>query len=162
MKDYKCSGDTCSTILCDHAKKHGSSFTFLGGNELRRISSYMQCLHLEKGELLWSEGGECDYMLFIVSGRIKIKKETEFEGKPAVVGIYGKGAIAGELCLLDRSPRAVSAEAMDPVNLLTLNRMNFEMLLGQEPELGIRLLKGMLLTVSTRLKQSFTRLVTFF
>ncbi len=162
MNDYECTGDNCTAFMCNRAKKHGASFTFLGGNELLKISSYMHCLHLEKGELLWREGESCDKVVFVVSGRIKVKKETEFEGKPAVVGIYGKGAIAGELCLLDRAPRAVSAEAMDPVNLLTLNRMNFEMLLGQEPELGIRLLKGMLLTVSTRLKQSFTRLATFF
>ncbi len=162
MTDIPCSSDSCVAFLCEKAKKEGASFTFLGAHELLKLSSYLNCRHLEVGEIIWEEGDPCGFMGFIVSGRLKIKKETEFVGKQAVVGIYGRGAIAGELCLLDGSPRAVSAEAMDPVDLLTLDRMNFEILIGQEPDLGARLLKGMLLTVSTRLKQSFSRLTTFF
>ncbi len=162
MTDTPCSVDNCISFLCEKTKKEGASFTFLGAHELLKLSSYLNCKHLEIGEIIWEEGDPCTYMAFVVSGRLKIKKETEFEGKQAVVGIYGRGAIVGELCLLDGSPRAVSAEAMDPVNLLTLDKMNFEMLIGREPDLGARLLKGMLLTVSTRLKQSFSRLTTFF
>jgi CRP-like cAMP-binding protein len=162
MTENPCSVDSCVSFLCEKSKKKGASFAFLGNHELLKLSSYLGCRHLEIGEIIWEEGDPCDFMAFVVSGRLKIKKETEFEGKQAVVGIYGSGAIAGELCLLDGSPRAVSAEAMDPVDLLTLDRMNFEMLIGREPDLGARLLKGMLLTVSTRLKQSFSRLTTFF
>ncbi len=162
MTDIPCSTDNCVSFLCEKAKKESASFTFLEAHELLKLSSYLNCMHLKAGEIIWEEGDPCGPMAFIVSGRLKIKKETEFKGKQAVVGIYGRGAIAGELCLLDGSPRPVSAETMDPVDLLTLDHMNFEMLLGQEPDLGARLLKGMLLTVSTRLKQSFSRLTTFF
>jgi CRP/FNR family cyclic AMP-dependent transcriptional regulator len=98
-----------------------------------------------------------DYIAFIVSGRVDIKKETEFEGKELVVGKYSKGA----LCL-DDSLRRVTAEALEDVTLAIITQKNLDKLIDTNPQLGAKLLKGMLLTVSSRLRQSFDRLAVFF
>jgi CRP/FNR family cyclic AMP-dependent transcriptional regulator len=75
---------------------------------------------------------------------------------------YNRGAVVGALCILDSSPRAITAMALEDVTLLVITPGNFEKLIAEKPELGIRILKGMLLSVSIRLRKSFERLAKFF
>lgn len=86
---------------------------------------------------------------------VEIKKETEFEGRELliVVGIYSKGA----LCILDDSLRTVTAEALEDVTLAIITQKNLDILIDINPKFGAKLLKGMLLTVSIRLRKSFDR-----
>lgn len=148
--------------ICARMKQELHYFRFLAEEDIPVLARYLDCRKVAAEETLWVEGGKCGYMAFIVSGRLEIKKNTEFEGRQMIVGIYGPDSIAGELCILDGSPRVVTAVAYDDVELLTLSRENFDLLLADYPELAVRLLKGMLLTVSTRLKKSFERLAAVF
>jgi len=148
--------------ICARMKKELHYLRFLNEEDVPLLAGYLDCRKLEKDETLWVEGGECGYMVFIISGNLEIKKNTEFAGKQMIVGIYGRGSIAGELCLLDGSPRVVTAVACDDVELLILKRRDFDRFLAEHPESGVRLLKGMLMTVSTRLKKSFERLAAIF
>jgi CRP/FNR family cyclic AMP-dependent transcriptional regulator len=75
-----------------------------------------------------------------------------------ILGIYSKGA----LCILDDSLRKVTAVALEDVSLAIITRENVDKLIAIYPGLGAKLLKGMLLTVSDRLRKSFDRIVTFF
>jgi CRP-like cAMP-binding protein len=139
-----------------------SVFSFLCEENLSELTGYFQYKTMKSGEVLWEEGDPCDYVAIISSGRVEIKKKTEFEGKYVVVGIYNRGAVVGALCILNSSPRAVTAVALDDVSLMVITPENFEKLIAAKPELGIRLLKGMLLSVSIRLRKSFERLAKFF
>jgi hypothetical protein len=65
-------------------------------------------------------------------------------------------------CILDDSLRTVTAAAREDVTLALITQENLDKLIDTNPELGARLLKGMLLTVSSRLRQSFDRLAVFF
>jgi len=144
-------------ILSEH-----SVFSFLCEENLAELSGYFQSKTVKTGEILWEEGDPCDYVAIISSGRVEIKKKTEFEGKYVVVGIYNRGAVVGVLCFLNGSPRAVTAVALEEVSLMVITPDNFEKLITAKPDLGIRLLKGMLLSVSIRLRKSFERLAKFF
>jgi CRP-like cAMP-binding protein len=155
MKDTH--GDLCACMQGEH-----SIFSFLEVNHLRELSGLFKCRDLSAGEVLWKEGDACDYLAFVVSGRVEVKKNTEFEGKEIVVGIYGKGAIVGELCILDNSPRAVTAIALDNIRLALISQQDFNKLMETHPESGTKLMRGMLLSVSIRLRKSFERLATFF
>jgi CRP-like cAMP-binding protein len=155
MKDVYEELNTCSLI------EHGA-LSFFNTENLKKIGSFFDCKKVREGETLWNEGDPCDYTAFIVSGRVEVKKETEFKGKQVVVGIYSKGAVVGSLCILDKSPRAITAVALEDVSLLIISKVNFEKLIETYPVLSIQLIKGMLLSVSRRLKASFERLATFF
>ncbi len=148
--------------LCGCMKDELSAFCFLGSDDAKILSSYFECRDVKAGETLWKEGEFCDYVAFITSGRIEVKKETEFEGKPVIVGIYAKGAFVGELCILDGSPRALTAVALEDVSLVVITQNSFNELVNKYPELGVQLLKGMLLSVSKRLRKSFGRLAAIF
>lgn len=135
-----------------------SVFNFLSDDDLRNLSAFFELKNIPAGEKLWKLEDPYDYIAFIVSGSVEIKKETEFEGKELVVGIYSRGA----LCILDESLRRVTAEVLEDVTLAIITQKNLDKLIATNPELGAKLLKGMLLTVSIRLKKSFDRLAVFF
>jgi len=146
---------------CDKLKQE-LSFHFLSAEDNRRLLGYLRCAKARAGERLWREGERCGDLAFIVSGKLEIRKQTEFAGKDVIVGVYGPGSIVGELCILQEMPRSVGVVALTDCELLLLSAEQFEALAARDPELAVRLLKGMLLTVSTRLGKAFERLAAIF
>ncbi len=147
--------------LCTCMKDEHNAFCYLETEDTKDLSGFFECRNVKAGETLWREGALCDYVAFITSGRLEVKKEIEFKGK-IIVGIYGKGAFVGELCILDGSPRAVTAVALEDLSLVIITKKNFDELINKYPKLGAQLLKGMLLSVSIRLRKSFDRLAAIF
>jgi CRP-like cAMP-binding protein len=134
--------------LCAYMRGDLNAFTFLSEDDLKKVSVYFQHKTFGAGEILWEEGAPCGYVAFIVSGRVQVKKKTEFKGNQVVLGVYNKGAYVGALCLLDGSPRAVTAEALDDVCVMVITRKNFDKLSKSYPEIGTAIMKGMLLAIS--------------
>lgn len=139
-------------------KGEESALSFLSHEDFKKLSPFLQTKQIPAGETLWQEEDPFDYIAFIVSGKVEIRKEVEFGEMHVVIGEYGKGA----LCILDDSLRRVTAIAREDVSLAIITRKNLDRLIAVNPGLGAKLLKEMLLTVSDRLRKSFDRLVTFF
>ena len=148
--------------LCIAMTEDLSAFTFLSHDDLKKESAFFQCKSFSSGEILWEEGDPCAYVAFIVSGRVQVKKKTKLKGNKVILGIYSKGAYVGVLCILDGSPRAVTAEALEDSSVVVISRENFDKLSMKHPDISNALMKGMLMGVSKRLKNSFTRLVAVF
>jgi CRP-like cAMP-binding protein len=157
-----CAGGVCSERLCGRMKQELSSFSFLEDADLNEIAGYFECRQAAAGEMLWREGDACSFIAFVIQGRLEIKKQTEFAGKEVVVGVYGRGAVVGEICFFDGSRRAETAQVLAHVDLILLTRSSYERLVEAHPVLGVKLLEGMLLTVATRLRKSFERLAAIF
>jgi CRP-like cAMP-binding protein len=151
-----------SEETCLVMKDELSFFPFMDKKDLAEVPCFLERRDVKAGEVLFSEGETCDYLAYIVSGSLEIKKQTEFEGKKFILGIYGEGSIVGELCILDDAPRQVTASAKEDSTLIVLSRENFDKMLTQYPELGVKFLKGLLLAVSIRLRKSFDRMSSIF
>lgn len=147
---------------CAELKNQLRCFYFLDAEDLPELSGYFTCGRVRAGEALWKEGDEGEFEAFIVSGKVEVTKGTEFPGRQVVVGVYSPGAIVGELCIMEGRPRAVTAVALEDTSLLLLSREKFENLLTSNPPLAVKLLRGMLLAVSIRLRKSFERLAAVF
>lgn len=148
--------------VCARMKNDLRFFKFLSDADTEILAPYFKCRQVTAGEVLWSEGDEAQFAAFVMSGRIEEKKNTEFEGRQMVIGVYSEGTVIGEFSLIDNLPRAVTAVCLEDAQLLLLPREHLERLLVEHPELGIRLLKGVLLTLSIRLRKSFERMVAIF
>jgi CRP-like cAMP-binding protein len=157
-----CADGVCRERLCGRMKRELSSFSFLEEADLDEMAGFFECRQVQAGETLWREGDACSFVAFVIQGRLEVKKQTEFAGKEVVVGVYGRGAVVGEICFFDGSRRAETAQALEHVDLILLTRDSYERLVEAHPVLGVRLLEGMLLTVSTRLRKSFERLAAIF
>lgn len=149
--------DQCAQLKGDYR-----FFRYLNKEETAVVTEYLQCQFVSAGEVLWNEGDSVDMAAFVVEGRIEIKKQTEFHDKHVIVGIYGQGSIVGELCLLNDDPRSQTATALIDTSLLMLSRSQFDLLLEEHPALGAKLLKGMFMALSIRLRKSFERLASVF
>ncbi len=148
--------------LCSFSKDGDGVFSFLCSDDFSNISRFFEIKNVAAGEKLWSENDDCHYTAIIMSGSVEVSKKTGPKGQRVVVGIYGRGAIIGELCILDNSPRAVTAVTHEDVSILLITKKNFDTLINEYPELGVQLLKGMLYAVSKRLRGCFDRLVSIF
>jgi CRP-like cAMP-binding protein len=150
--------DNLCTILEDQL----DSFFFLKPEDLSHLSGFFECKKMPAGSILWNEGDPCEYVAFIISGKVEVMKKTDLKENKLILGIYSEGTFVGVLCILDGSPRAVTAAALDDISLMLITKKNFEKLNTMHPNLGIKLMKGMLLSVSKRLKGSYNRLVQIF
>jgi len=148
--------------LCCRMRGELSLFRFLDERGVVDLAEYFRMRQFEQGETVWREGDECGWFGFVAEGELELRKETEFEGRHIVVGIYGRGAVVGESCVLDQDPRSATATARSRLTLVELPRQALDRLLEEHPPLGINLLKGMLLAVSIRLRKSYERLATVF
>lgn len=160
-KDFVVEG-VVSEKTCLVMKEELSFFPFLDKGELLEMPCYFQPQEYEKGEVVCEEGGPCDFVGFIVSGRLEIKKQTEFKGKAFILGIYSEGSMVGELCICDDHPRAYTAVALEKSTLIKISKENFSKMFEERPDLGAKFLKGLLLSTSIRLRKSFDRMASIF
>ncbi len=137
-------------------------FQTLTDEEFQNFIEFCDRRRVASGEILWHEGRDDNYAAFILSGRICIKKRTEFEGKNVIVGFYEGGSVVGELCLLTDNPRSVTAEAMDASDLALLHSCDFERLVSIHPMLGLKLLKHIFVATTTRLRKTYDRIARIF
>ena len=146
----------------NNAKEELKSFRFLSDDEKELLLDHLEWCDLAAGEVLWEEGASSDSLVFILHGRINMKKQTEFPGKEIIIGAYTTGSILGAASFLDGSRRPWTAKAYVDTQLGVLNRENFDDIVKNHPALGLNLFKGIIFTLSSRLKQSFERLASIF
>jgi len=137
-------------------------FNELSDEEMEAFLGYCENRQAAAGETLWCEGDSDSNAVFIISGKLGIKKRTEFEGKYIIVGTYARGTVAGELCLLSDYERSDTAVVLEPADMAVLSSRNFERLITECPVLGLKLLKCIFLVVSRRLDISFERIAKIF
>ncbi|OQY16287.1 MAG: hypothetical protein B6I36_10455 [Desulfobacteraceae bacterium 4572_35.1] len=147
---------------CVQMKRDFHFFHFLSEEDVERIAPYFNCRTLEVGENLWKEGDSSKFVVFIVEGKIEGKKETEFRNKQVVVGVFGKDSLIGIFSILSEEKRPISATALEASRVLLLDKDGFDEINKLYPELGGRLMKGMLYCVTRRLSQSYKRLAAIF
>ena len=148
--------------LREKLKTNFKFFNSLKDDEIKSFLHFCENRQVDAGENLWVEGDTDNYAAFIVSGKMGIKKRTEFEGKYMMVGTFDKGTVVGELCLLTEQKRSVTAKILEPVDLLLLSNNNFERMMTEHPMLGLRLLRHVFLVISKRLNKSYDRMASIF
>ena len=136
-------------------------FKTLSNEETEKFLNYCDFRTGIKGENLWEEGDTDNYAVFIMSGKLGIKKKTEFD-KYMIVGTFAKGTVAGELCLLTDRNRSVTAVILEDIELLRLKSEDFEKLISEYPMLGLKLLRHVFLVISNRLNRSTSRIASIF
>jgi len=136
-------------------------FKSLSNQEIEKFMNFCEFRTGIKGDYLWEEGDTDNYAVFILSGKLGIKKKTEFD-KYMIVGTFAKGTVAGELCLLTNRNRSVTAVILEDIEILRLMSDDFEKLISEYPMLGLKLLRHIFLVISNRLNRSTSRIASIF
>lgn len=153
--------EACAKLCC-RMRGELSLFRYLDERGVVDLARYFQTQEFDAGAIVWREGDGCAYVGFVAEGEMEYHKGTEFAGRSVVVAVHGRGAVVGELCVLDNEARAVTATARTRLTLVVLPREALDRLLEEYPELGVNFLKGILLAVSIRLRKTYERLAAVF
>ncbi len=134
-------------------------FYLLSDQELDLIHLYFEVAHCSAGTSLFTEGDPGGYISFILSGKLEVKKETEFKGKQVVLGTLSSGSFIGESSLVnEKEHRAATAVALEDTDVIILRTDAFESLIKEYPEAGIKILKGLVKVISIRLLKAVEKL----
>jgi CRP-like cAMP-binding protein len=126
----------------------GSLFAGLESRQLDEIAAATRTQKLAKREELFHKGDAGAQVYVVVSGRLKALT-TSLEGDDVVFNILGPGEVFGEIALLGETPRTATVTAIEPCELLVIDRRDFLALLRRHPEAAI----GLLRVLSLRLKR---------
>ena len=87
--------------------------------------------------------GETGVGLFIItSGRAQVTQQTP-DGSTRDLGTFERGAVIGEMSLLDDLPRTATMTALEPTRALVIPVWDFRAALRESPEIAIKLLSVM-------------------
>ena len=137
-------------------------FHLLDDEEIEKLAHYFEKITFPAGTVLFKEGETADFFGFVVSGKLEVKKETEFEEKQIVLAILEKGAIVGELSLIGINTRTATTVALQDSELFTISNEQLEQFIQKYPYTGIKILKGLIRVMSLRFRKTVERLTTVF
>lgn len=154
------------TILRDFIfsnKDHLILFNMLDEAEVQLSIPYFEVVRYKKGDILFHEGDEGDYIGIILSGVLEVKKNTEFKGKQVIIASLKEGSFVGEMSLVnDKEPRSATVAASEDSELLVLSRESLDSLIDQHPSVGAKILKGLNQVLAIRLRKAVERLASIF
>ena len=125
--------------------REATLFGGLSGEELYPVGEIAELVGHAPGDVVVRQGDPGDALFVVARGTLRVVKD----GK--ALREIGRGAVFGEVALLDGAPRAATVEAVTDAELLRVPRSELEALLDESPEIAravIRMLLGYLRAAS--------------
>jgi CRP/FNR family transcriptional regulator len=88
--------------------------------------------------MIFSEYEPGDELFIIQQGKVKI---TKIVNEEVLLAVLKQGDIFGEMAILDNKPRSASAITFGDVEVLAINKSNFESMVQAQPQLATRLIQ---------------------
>lgn len=115
-------------------------FQGLGPEELDALVPVTRRVSLTKREELFHKGDEGAQVYVVIRGKLKVLTTSD-SGDDVVFSILGPGEVFGEIALLGGTPRTATVTAIDPCELLIIDRRDFLSFLRGHPDVAINLLE---------------------
>jgi CRP/FNR family transcriptional regulator, cyclic AMP receptor protein len=122
-------------ILRDHYL-----FENLTPQHIDGLSACMVTKTVERGTRIWAKGDPGTSLCAIGAGTVKISVPS-VDGGDVVFNMLGKGAIIGEIALLDGKPRTANATAVTDCELFVIERRDFLPLICEDPQIALRIIE---------------------
>jgi CRP/FNR family transcriptional regulator len=109
-------------------------FARLERRSLKKLAALCVPREYEADTEIISEGDTGLGLFIITGGRVEVSKG---EGEDRVqVAVLERGALLGEMALIDDQPRSASATAVEPTRCLLITRGSFQTLVKKDPEIA--------------------------
>lgn len=128
--------------------RHMPLFRYLTYREIMRVLNVTDVMDYDAGQVVLTENEPGDELYIILRGKLSLHKEGTF------ITFLEPGAHLGEMALVDRSPRSVSATAEDRSRLLVLRRREFYEIIRKHPPLSVKLLWSFVQVLAERLRKT--------
>ena len=123
-------------------------FRYLSYKELVRVSAIAETIELAPESVIFTAGQPGDAMYVVLSGGVRLTK-----GDKAVAEL-GKGHHFGEMALVDRSVRSLSATATTDTRLVVISRKDFYEIIKREPPTAVKMLWSFVQVLGQRLRKT--------
>ena len=135
-------------------------FDRLNGEELSVLAKYVNVIEVNRGEYIFKEGERGDYICFVEKGSLDVMKRSTAGGS-AIIATLTKGRSIGEMSVIDNFPRSATIRARTNATLLTLTRSRFDLIVEQNPTIGVKILKGISRLLSQNLRRTSSQLADY-
>lgn len=115
-------------------------FEFLSDELLHQLAGNMVRRHYKAGQFIFFEGDEATGLWFILSGKVKIIKQSE-NGRLQGLCLANRGKCFGGCPLFDTDTNPANAQALDDVTLAILPRDALQTLIYSDVDIATSLLK---------------------
>jgi PPM family protein phosphatase len=123
-------------------------FRYLSYKELVRVSNIAEIVDMKAGQVVFTAGQPGDAMFVVLDGTIRLAKgET-------VVTELGRGHHFGEMSLVDRSVRSLTATALEDARLVVIHRKDFYEIIKREPASAVKMLWSFVQVLGQRLRKT--------
>jgi len=115
-------------------------------NDLAQLSAKARQHEFDSGDVIIQEGERGDRLFIVIEGQVKIytgygRKHQKF------IQAFGPKSYFGEMSLIDRQSRSATVVADTYVNVVCIEREDFQNQIRKNPELALDLLESMSLRV---------------
>jgi CRP-like cAMP-binding protein len=93
-----------------------------------------------RGEVVFRQGEPAEDLWLLVEGRVKLTRITA-DQRETVLAVLGPGEVFGETCLLEGTPRAVTATAIGPATLARVTREDVDLIMAVHPDVVAQLMQ---------------------
>ena len=114
-------------------------FDSLNVDETKRIEKWLVYREIEKGSIVYKQGSEGRSVCFVVEGKLSVIRRAD-DGDVTIATV-GKGESVGEMAIIDGLTRSADVLAESDTSVLILKREDFETLVSEQPDIGVKVLK---------------------
>jgi CRP/FNR family cyclic AMP-dependent transcriptional regulator len=129
----------------------------LGQEELQRMSQYLDFVEVPPGQEVIGQDEQGDYMLIVLEGTLAVDRVQPWGGRARLAEARA-GDMLGEMSLLDAGSRFSACTTLTPCVLAVVDAQGLDLMIMQEPRLGLALLASLARRLSLRLRQVSARL----
>jgi CRP-like cAMP-binding protein len=118
-------------------------FSHLSNQTLAEITAALEKRQYADGEVLFDKGDLGDEMFIVQEGSVAIfEPNAGRPGQERPIRIFRSGETLGEMALIDRQPRTLSARAVQPTRTLVLKGEDFRRLL-RDPNMSLAVMSSL-------------------
>ena len=123
-------------------------FRYLSYKELVRVSNIAEIVDIAEKGRVFGQGDPGDSMFVVLKGMIRLSKGD------TTVAELGRGHHFGEMSLVDRSVRSLTATAMEATRLIAISRKDFYEIIKREPASAVKMLWSFVQVLGQRLRKT--------
>jgi CRP/FNR family cyclic AMP-dependent transcriptional regulator len=117
-------------------------FASFSEEPLRMLTTVVTRRSVTRSTIIMAAGDPTDSLYIVLSGRLKVMM-SDADGKEVILTILGPGEFFGEMGLIDDAPRSASVVAIEPCELLAINRRDFKKCLAENFEMSMAVMRGL-------------------
>jgi CRP-like cAMP-binding protein len=115
-------------------------FSRLSGRQRARLARFATTRDYKAGATIVRQGDTSMSLYVVLSGSVRVHRESEGGGGAVEVERLGPGGAFGEMGLIEDEPRAATVVADEPTTCALLAKWDFQNELREDPEIALSLL----------------------